>query len=54
MRKPYNSKDNVFDITSLKHMTPISQFREWFMEAVEHGKTSHIEANAMALATASK
>ncbi|CAG5130641.1 unnamed protein product [Candidula unifasciata] len=52
MRKPYRSKDDVFDFDDLVSKEPYEQFQAWFEEAQKHDGI--FEANAMALATATK
>merc|ERR1712212_1049114 len=51
MRKPYGSKEDVFDFKHLVAREPFAQFKAWFDEATKHEKV--YEANAMCLATAS-
>jgi len=50
MRKPYNDKDNFFDVKDLVAKEPFGQFKAWFEEASNHNQIE--EANAMCLATA--
>ncbi|BFZ02286.1 hypothetical protein BsWGS_05325 [Bradybaena similaris] len=52
MRKPYRSKDDIFDFDDLVSKEPFDQFQAWFEEAQKHDGI--FEANAMALATATK
>lgn len=52
MRKPYRASDDVFDVGNLVSTNPIQQFEAWFNEA--RAVPNIGEANAMALATASK
>lgn len=52
MRKPYRASDDVFDVGDLVSTNPIKQFEAWFNEARTVPNIG--EANAMALATASK
>lgn len=52
MRKPYRASDDVFDVSNLVSTNPINQFEAWFNEARTVPNIG--EANAMALATASK
>eukprot|EP00088_Acartia_fossae_P026248 TRINITY_DN2704_c0_g1_i10.p1 TRINITY_DN2704_c0_g1~~TRINITY_DN2704_c0_g1_i10.p1 ORF type:complete len:253 (-),score=38.73 TRINITY_DN2704_c0_g1_i10:251-1009(-) len=52
MRKPYNDKENTFDVKDLVSKDPFDQFKVWFDEATANDKIE--EANAMCLATASK
>jgi len=51
MRKPYGSKEDIFDFKHLVAREPFAQFKAWFDEATKHEKV--YEANAMCLATAS-
>ena len=52
MRHPYHGIDTTFDLEDLKSRDPMQQFETWFEDA---RKVKEIqEANAMALATASK
>ena len=52
MRHPYHGIDTTFDLEDLKSGDPMKQFEAWFEDA---RKVKEIqEANAMALATASK
>ena len=52
MRHPYHGIDTTFDLGDLKSGDPMKQFEAWFEDA---RKVKEIqEANAMALATASK
>ena len=51
MRKPYHSKEDVFDFGDLVAQEPFGQFKAWFEEATNI-KTIE-EANAMCLSTAS-
>merc|ERR1711990_1397782 len=68
MRKPYGSKEDVFDFKHLVAREPFAQFKAWFDEATKHEKVTSeefedepvftlnlkvYEANAMCLATAS-
>lgn len=50
MRKPYNDKENTFDVKDLVSKDPFDQFKVWFDEATANEKIE--EANAMCLATA--
>lgn len=52
MRKPYRASNDVFDVSNLVSTNPIKQFEAWFNEARTVPNIG--EANAMALATASK
>ena len=52
MRKAYRGEQETFDVEKLVAREPFANFQHWFDEAC---KTDGImEANAMALATASK
>merc|ERR1712025_371269 len=51
MRKPYNDKEDVFDIKDLTSREPFGQFKSWFETASSHQDIE--EANAMCLCTAS-
>ena len=52
MRKAYRDDRDIFDICDLKSHDPMTQFGEWFKEAVE--KVGAMEANAMSVATATR
>ncbi|KAG5454333.1 Pyridoxine-5'-phosphate oxidase [Clonorchis sinensis] len=52
IRIPYRTRDDTFDLTDLKSLEPLKQFKEWFEDAVKSGLV--YEANAMALATSTR
>ena len=40
MRKPYGSKEDVFDFEHLVAREPFAQFEAWFDEATKHEKVT--------------
>ncbi|KAH9524610.1 hypothetical protein Btru_027328 [Bulinus truncatus] len=52
MRKPYRSKQDIFDLDMLVSKEPFGQFEAWFNEA--KNTDGILEANAMSIATATK
>ena len=40
MRKPYGSKEDVFDFKHLVAREPFAQFKAWFDEATKHEKVT--------------
>ena len=40
MRKPYGSKEDVFDFEHLVAQEPFAQFKAWFDEATKHEKVT--------------
>ena len=43
MRKPYGSKEDVFDFEHLVGKEPFAQFKAWFDEATKHDKVGNME-----------
>ena len=43
MRKPYGSKEDVFDFKHLVAREPFAQFKAWFDEATQHEKVTSEE-----------
>ena len=43
MRKPYGSKEDVFDFKHLVAREPFAQFKAWFDEATKHEKVTSEE-----------
>ena len=45
MRKPYGSKEDVFDFKHLVAREPFAQFKAWFDEATKHEKVTTEESD---------
>ena len=43
MRKPYGSKEDIFDFKHLVAREPFAQFKAWFDEATKHEKVTSEE-----------